>query len=211
MLRPGSSYGSLSAYGDLGPWASRRGFDFLVQATGLDESRKRKPPESRAKGIAVSGARSCQRLPARLSACSWRACARPAKAEARWCVFRSQLPGVGSGLLGPRGKWLLVSAAFARRCRRLVGGAPPRSALCAVCGMPRNCRRRPLAGRGRRCRSVPILQFGLQSKKSPACSSIGVPCGVRAQAFAQALRVRASIWGSARPLAATIRSRALSQ
>jgi crotonobetainyl-CoA:carnitine CoA-transferase CaiB-like acyl-CoA transferase len=37
VLRPGIVYGSLSAFGDLGPWASRRGFDSLVQtATGFN-------------------------------------------------------------------------------------------------------------------------------------------------------------------------------
>jgi crotonobetainyl-CoA:carnitine CoA-transferase CaiB-like acyl-CoA transferase len=36
-LRPGIIYGSLSAYGDAGPWASRGGFDSLVQtATGFN-------------------------------------------------------------------------------------------------------------------------------------------------------------------------------
>jgi hypothetical protein len=36
-LRPGIVYGSLSAYGNAGPWASRRGFDSLVQtATGFN-------------------------------------------------------------------------------------------------------------------------------------------------------------------------------
>jgi crotonobetainyl-CoA:carnitine CoA-transferase CaiB-like acyl-CoA transferase len=36
-LRPGIVYVSLSAYGDSGPWASRRGFDSLVQtATGFN-------------------------------------------------------------------------------------------------------------------------------------------------------------------------------
>jgi CoA-transferase family III len=36
-LRPGIVYGSLSAHGDLGPWAARRGFDSLVQtATGFN-------------------------------------------------------------------------------------------------------------------------------------------------------------------------------
>jgi len=32
-MRPGIVYGSLSAYGEPGPWASRRGFDSLVQTT----------------------------------------------------------------------------------------------------------------------------------------------------------------------------------
>ena len=36
-LHPGIIYGSLSAYGDIGPWANRRGFDSLVQtATGFN-------------------------------------------------------------------------------------------------------------------------------------------------------------------------------
>ena len=38
-LRPGIVYGSLSAYGDAGPWAARRGFDSLVQtATGFNQA-----------------------------------------------------------------------------------------------------------------------------------------------------------------------------
>jgi CoA transferase family III len=38
-LRPGIVYASLSAYGDAGPWASRRGFDSLVQtATGFNHA-----------------------------------------------------------------------------------------------------------------------------------------------------------------------------
>jgi hypothetical protein len=46
-LRPGIVYGSLSAYGDAGPWASRRGFDSLVQtATGFNFS------EAEAAGVA---------------------------------------------------------------------------------------------------------------------------------------------------------------
>lgn len=38
-LRPGIVYVSLSAYGDSGPWAQRRGFDSLVQtATGFNHA-----------------------------------------------------------------------------------------------------------------------------------------------------------------------------
>lgn len=41
-IRPGLVVGTLSAYGDIGPWGARRGFDSLVQmATGLaDEGRR---------------------------------------------------------------------------------------------------------------------------------------------------------------------------
>ena len=39
QLRPGIVYVSLSAYGHVGPWAGRRGFDSLVQtATGFNEA-----------------------------------------------------------------------------------------------------------------------------------------------------------------------------
>lgn len=38
-IRPGIVYVSLSAYGDSGPWAGRRGFDSLVQtATGFNHA-----------------------------------------------------------------------------------------------------------------------------------------------------------------------------
>jgi hypothetical protein len=41
-IRPGLIYGSLSAYGHLGPWKDRRGFDSLVQtATGFNDAEGR--------------------------------------------------------------------------------------------------------------------------------------------------------------------------
>lgn len=41
-LRPGIVYASLSAYGDVGPWAGRRGFDSLVQtASGFNDDEGR--------------------------------------------------------------------------------------------------------------------------------------------------------------------------
>ena len=56
-LRPGIVYGSLSAYGDLGPWASRRGFDSLVQtATGFNVA------EAQAAGIEGPKELPCQAL-----------------------------------------------------------------------------------------------------------------------------------------------------
>ena len=57
VLRPGIVYGSLSAYGDLGPWASRRGFDSLVQtATGFNVA------EAQAAGIEGPKELPCQAL-----------------------------------------------------------------------------------------------------------------------------------------------------
>jgi len=56
-LRPGIVYASLSAYGDAGPWASRRGFDSLVQtATGFNHA------EAQAAGVAGPKELPCQAL-----------------------------------------------------------------------------------------------------------------------------------------------------
>jgi crotonobetainyl-CoA:carnitine CoA-transferase CaiB-like acyl-CoA transferase len=56
-LRPGIIYGSLSAHGDVGPWASRRGFDSLVQtATGFNAA------EGQAAGIEGPKELPCQAL-----------------------------------------------------------------------------------------------------------------------------------------------------
>jgi hypothetical protein len=56
-LRPGIVYGSLSAYGDAGPWASRRGFDSLVQtATGFNVA------EAQAAGVEGPKELPCQAL-----------------------------------------------------------------------------------------------------------------------------------------------------
>ena len=56
-LRPGIVYASLSAYGDAGPWASRRGFDSLVQtATGFNSA------EARAAGVGGPKELPCQAL-----------------------------------------------------------------------------------------------------------------------------------------------------
>jgi crotonobetainyl-CoA:carnitine CoA-transferase CaiB-like acyl-CoA transferase len=56
-LRPGIVYVSLSAYGNVGPWAMRRGFDSLVQtATGINHA------EAEACGVAEPRALPCQAL-----------------------------------------------------------------------------------------------------------------------------------------------------
>ena len=56
-LRPGIVYGSLSAYGDTGPWSPRRGFDSLVQtATGFNVA------EAQAAGIEGPKELPCQAL-----------------------------------------------------------------------------------------------------------------------------------------------------
>ena len=57
VLRPGIVYVSLSAWGDSGPWASRRGFDSLVQtATGFNAA------EARAAGVDGPKELPCQAL-----------------------------------------------------------------------------------------------------------------------------------------------------
>lgn len=56
-IRPGLVYVTLSAYGHAGPWASRRGFDSLVQsATGIAHA------EGQAAGLAGPGKLPCQAL-----------------------------------------------------------------------------------------------------------------------------------------------------
>ena len=56
-LRPGIVYASLSAYGDAGPWGSRRGFDSLVQtATGFNQA------EARAAGVEGPKELPCQAI-----------------------------------------------------------------------------------------------------------------------------------------------------
>ena len=57
VLRPGIVYVSLSAWGDSGPWASRRGFDSLVQtATGFNAA------EAQAAGVDGPKELPCQAL-----------------------------------------------------------------------------------------------------------------------------------------------------
>jgi CoA-transferase family III len=57
VLRSGIVYGALSAFGDLGPWASRRGFDSLVQtATGFNVA------EAQAAGVEGPKELPCQAL-----------------------------------------------------------------------------------------------------------------------------------------------------
>jgi crotonobetainyl-CoA:carnitine CoA-transferase CaiB-like acyl-CoA transferase len=96
-MRPGIVYGSLSAYGESGPWASRRGFDSLVQTTtGFNFA------DAQAAG--VEGRRNCpvRRSIMQLAICwhsgrSWRGCARRAKAATGWCAYRLPRPGGGFG------------------------------------------------------------------------------------------------------------------
>jgi hypothetical protein len=56
-INPGIISVSLSAYGHVGPWAERRGFDSLVQSTGFNHAEGQA-----AKGIAGANARSRHRL-----------------------------------------------------------------------------------------------------------------------------------------------------
>ena len=56
-MRPGAVYVSLSAYGHVGPWSGRRGFDSIVQtATGINHA------EAQAAGVSEPKALPCQAL-----------------------------------------------------------------------------------------------------------------------------------------------------
>lgn len=51
-IRPGIVYASLSAYGEIGPWATRRGFDSLVQtATGFNHAEAEAAGEAKPKPL----------------------------------------------------------------------------------------------------------------------------------------------------------------
>ena len=115
-LRPGIVYGSLSAYGDAGPWASRRGFDSLVQtATGFNVA------EAQAAG--VEARRNC---PARRSitqpaicwhlARSWRASpgARRRQLAGARLACRDRPVDLASG---PYRRRIFLPTSVARRCR----------------------------------------------------------------------------------------------
>ena len=148
-------------------------------------------------------------------------------ARLRQAQRRRQL--AGARLAGGDRAMALESGSRRRRCSRARFRRAPRwricsrtarrrSVQCAPCGTPRSLRRRPRDGFGRRCRSARTRRSGLMltgpkiyGPKSSGRSSIGVPCGVRADARCQASRVRASVSASARPLAATRRSSAASQ
>jgi hypothetical protein len=96
--RPGIVYGSLSAYGDAGPWASRRGFDSLVQtATGFNVA------EAQAAGVDGPKELPCQALDHAtgylLAFGAIMARIRQAgEAAAGWCACRWRRPDDGYGI-----------------------------------------------------------------------------------------------------------------
>ena len=116
-LRPGILYGSLSAYGDLGPWASRRGFDSLVQtATGFNVA------EAQAAGVEGPRELPCQALD---HASGYLPHGAHAAGERRRQLAGAGFSGRDRALdleSGSRGKRFFLPASFARRCRKLPGG-----------------------------------------------------------------------------------------
>jgi hypothetical protein len=105
-LRPGIVYGSLSAHGDLGPWALRRGFDSLVQtATGFNAA------EAQAAGAKAPKELPCQALDHAsgylLAGACFTGCDRALDLES-----------------GPPGKRIFGRAASRRRRRGLARGKP---------------------------------------------------------------------------------------
>ena len=55
-MRPGIIYVSLSAYGHVGPWSERRGFDSLTQtASGLNHAEAEAAGQTHPQAIALSG------------------------------------------------------------------------------------------------------------------------------------------------------------
>lgn len=108
-LRPGIVYASLSAYGHVGPWAARRGFDSLVQtATGFNHA------EAQAAGVEGAKELPCQALDHAtgylLAFGAIAARIRQARAGGSWLV-RVSLAGTGRWL------WNLGRAVGGFSCR----------------------------------------------------------------------------------------------
>ncbi len=120
-LRPGIVYGSLSTYGDAGPWAARRGFDSLVQtATGFNHA------ESQAAGVEGPKELPCQALDHAtgylLAFGTLMARIRQAHEGGSWLV--RVLVGGDRALAvasGPAGQWIVRSHSVACGCRRFAG------------------------------------------------------------------------------------------
>ena len=115
-MRPGIVAVSLSAYGHDGPWASRRGFDSLVQnASGINRRRGAKRPASpRAQGASRPGARSRHGLPHGVRGDDG---AGPQGARGR-VVARARVAGADGALADrarPTAEWLRLPDPPARR------------------------------------------------------------------------------------------------
>ncbi len=120
-ISPGIVYASLSAYGQAGPWAERRGFEFTgamrdrPQPCGGCRRRRRW-----AEGIAGADARSCHRLSDGVGRDDG---ARTAGAR-RWQLACPGLAGADRTLAvadGPHGQWI-GDRGFEERRHRAVGG-----------------------------------------------------------------------------------------
>jgi CoA transferase family III len=154
---------SLSAYGDLGPWASRRGFDSLVQtATGFNVA------EAQAAGIEGPKELPCQALDHAsgylLAFGLLMARMRQASEGGSWLV-RVSLAATGRWIwnLGRVGNGFSCPLPSRDDVADLLEESRSQFGLVRGVRHAAKRRRRPLAGRGRRCRSAPILQFGLKS------------------------------------------------
>jgi crotonobetainyl-CoA:carnitine CoA-transferase CaiB-like acyl-CoA transferase len=164
-ISPGIVYVSLSAYGHVGPWAERRGFDSLVQtATGFNHA------EGQAAG--VDGPKE---LPAQMldhatgylmAFGATMAKARQSREGGSWHV-RVSLAQTGRWLwnLGRIADGLKTEDLKARPFVPSSRTCPPALVRCRPSAMRRSLRRHRRSGRGRPCRSAAIRRNGRRAAK----------------------------------------------
>lgn len=95
-IRPGLIYASLSAYGRVGPWAGRRGFDSLVQtASGFNHAEAEAAGSDKPKPLPVQALDHASGYICWRSV-SWPRCgAAPSRAEAGMSAYLWRAPGYG--------------------------------------------------------------------------------------------------------------------
>ncbi len=162
-IRPGIIYVSLSAYGQEGPWAGRRGFDSLVQnASGLNDEEacafgarepQAKPSRCRRK-LSTTPPAICSPSPRwRRSSAAWK------RAAPGTCGCRSRKPATGcvssavsTAWRAPIPVWTMSAIAWKRP--RPASDGSPRFVMRLTCRKPNR------TGRGRACRSAPTPPHG---------------------------------------------------
>ena len=205
-LRPGIVYVSLSAYGEAGPWASRRGFDSLVQtATGFNAA------EAHAAGVEGPKELPCQALD---HASGYLLAFGAIMARIRQAQRRRELAGArvarGDRTLDLEfGPGLRDGFSCPLPSRDDVADLMETSQ--SPFGVMRGVRHAAQLSETPAAWTRPSVPLGTHPpvwpsarESRPGRNSIGAPCGVRSQARSQASRVRASVCGSATPLSATM-------
>ena len=172
-LRPGLVYVSLCAFSHVGPWASRRGFDTVVQTvSGITTRQAELFPGAEPGQPQFYPVSAIDYLTGYLMAFgAMVALARRAREGGSWLV-RISLAQTGRWLVGrgevPEAELKDVPKEFTPKSWRAGRlRARPRSASSSICGRPCSFPRRRPSGRGRRCRSATTNRPG---RRGPAAN-----------------------------------------